>query len=53
MKIEVNPYLIVAINSFFSGMGVVVAHHVYDLYFRHRITKLSTKLKRIHKKITR
>lgn len=47
---EFNPYLALAINSFFTGFGVVAAQHVYEIWFRRRVDKTANFVKQLLKK---
>ena len=46
---EFNPYIALAFNGFFTGLGVVSANHIYELYFRKRINKINKKLQKFKK----
>ena len=42
--VEINPYLALAINGFFTGMGVIVAQHTYEIYFKNKINFIHNKV---------
>ena len=39
MELTANPYILVGINGFASGLGVIVAQHFYEVLIRPRVNK--------------
>ena len=47
----INPYLALAVNGFFTGLGVVTAQHFYELYLRKKVNVINKQQTRIKKLI--
>jgi hypothetical protein len=46
---EVNAYLLIGINGFCTGIGVIMANFVFENFIRKRLIKIQKKVKRIIK----
>lgn len=36
---DMNPYVMLALNGFCTGFGVIVAQHIYELFFKNKVAE--------------
>ena len=47
MLTDANPYLLLAVNGFFTGMGVVTANWIYDRLIKDKLDSVHKRIKKV------